>query len=107
VVGADTRQPQALGLVAGVEVVLRVVDREEPDHSLVDVGAGEVHHVVVEPEEALLLPAVVAGRPVQVELVHERMQREAVVLRAEQEPVVRVAVRLGAVWPLCRWVRNE
>ena len=32
VVGPDARQPQALGLVAGVEVVLRVVDRVEPDH---------------------------------------------------------------------------
>ena len=94
VVGADAGQAQALGLVAGVEVVLRVVDRVEPDHALVDVGPGEVHHVVVEPEEALLLPAVVAGRPVQVQLVHEGLDREAVVLRAEQERVVRVAVRL-------------
>ncbi len=54
VVGADTRQPQALGLVAGVEVVLGVVDRVEADHSLVDVRPGVVHPVVVEPEEALL-----------------------------------------------------
>ena len=57
VVGAHAREPQALALVAHVHAALvahrlRVVDRVEADHALVDVGAGVVHPVVVEPEEA-------------------------------------------------------
>ena len=51
-----TGQLQALALVARrPKSVLRVVDRVQPDHALVDVRAGVVHAVVVEPEEALLL----------------------------------------------------
>ena len=94
IVGPYARQPEALGLVAGVEIVLRVVYRVEPDLALVDVGAGEIHHVVVVPEERLLLPVVVAGREVQVELVDEAADRESLVLGPEDPGVVRVAVRL-------------
>jgi hypothetical protein len=67
VVLAHAREPVALGLVA---VVLdRVVDRHQADHALVDVGAGVAVHVVVEPEERLLLALVAAGRIGEVELV--------------------------------------
>ena len=100
VVGPHAREPQALGLVAGVEVVLRVVDRVEADHALVDVRPGVVHPVVVEPEERLLLPVVAAGRPVQVQVVHEGLDRVTGVLRTEQVRVVRVAVRLGRGVPV-------
>ena len=101
VVGAHARQPQALGLLASVEttlgpvvVRLRVVDREQPDAALVDVRPGVVHAVVVEPEEALLLPVVAAGRPVEVQVVAPLTGPVALGLRAVAHGVVRVAVTL-------------
>ena len=79
---ADAGQPETPPLVAHVHAVLGVVDGVEPDHALVDVGAGVVHRVVVEPEEALLLPVVATGRPVQVEVVDPRPRVVAPVLGA-------------------------
>ena len=54
-----------------------------------------VHPVVVEPEEALLLPVITTGRPVQVEVVHRHPRPVALPLRAVLHRVVRVAVTLG------------
>ena len=51
-----------------------------------------VHPVVVEPEEALLLPLVPAGRPIQVKVVAELLGEVALVLGAVAHRVVRVAV---------------
>jgi hypothetical protein len=81
VVLTDAGQAEALPLVAHVHAVLRVIDGVQADHALVDVGAGLVHAVVVEPEEALLLTVVPTRRPVQVEVVHERLREVAVRLR--------------------------
>ena len=94
VVGAHPGQPQATALVAHVHPVLRVIDGVEADHALVDVGPGVVHPVVVEPEEALLLPVIATGRPVQVQVVHRHPRPVALALRAVPHRVVRVAVAL-------------
>src|SRR5215212_3026573 len=53
-VRATTRQVQTVGIPFVAVVDLRVVERVEPHHALVDVVRGVVHDVVVEPEEALL-----------------------------------------------------
>ncbi len=95
--GLSVRTPgsrRPLALVAHVHAVLGVVDRVEPDHALVDVRPGVVHPVVVEPEEALLLAVVPAGRPVQVQVVDEHLRQVALGLRPVPHRVVRVAVAL-------------
>jgi hypothetical protein len=48
----------------------------------------------MEPEEALLLPVIIAGRPVQVQVVAERLWQVALVLRPASHRIVRVAVTL-------------
>src|SRR6266511_2073831 len=63
----DAGQAKSFGLVPGV--LNRVVDGVETDHALVDVGAGMVHAVVVEPEEGLHLSRVATRGPVEVEVV--------------------------------------
>src|SRR6266542_5033842 len=63
----DAGQPKSFGLVP--RVLNRVVDGVETDHALVDVGAGMVHAVVVEPEEGLHLPGIATRRPVQVKVI--------------------------------------
>src|SRR6266508_2882446 len=63
----DAGQPKSFGLVP--RVLNRVVDGVEADHALVDVGAGMVHAVVVEPEEGLHLPGIATRGPVEVEVV--------------------------------------
>ena len=68
------RQPQVLpvGRVVLVSVIHdRVIDRIQTDHAFVNIGAGEIHLVVVEPEEGLFLVVVVAGRVVQIQVVDE------------------------------------
>src|SRR6266545_5724645 len=63
----DAGQAEPLGLVP--RVLNRVVDGVEADHALVDVGAGMVHAVVVEPEEGLHLPGITTRGPVEIEVV--------------------------------------
>ncbi len=91
---ADAGEPEAAPLVPHVHAVLGVVDGVEPDHALVHVGAGVVHRVVVEPEEALLLPVVAGGRPVQVQVVDGSPRVVAPVTGPGPQGVVRVAVTL-------------
>jgi hypothetical protein len=94
VVGAHARETEATPLVAHVHGVLGVVDRVEADHALVNVCPGLVHGVVVEPEEALLLPVVAARRPVQVQVVDPVLGLVAALAGPELQGVVRVAVAL-------------
>ena len=94
VVRANAGEPVSRVLVAVVRH--GVVDRVEADQALVDVGSCEVHPVVVEPEEALLLALQPSRRPVQVQLVDPHLRAEPRrALGAPQEGVVRVAVTLG------------
>jgi hypothetical protein len=95
VVDADARQPQSPAFVAHVQAVFRVVDGIQSHHAFVDVGAGVVHGVVVEPEEALLLPVVAAGGPVQVQVVHEHPGPVAAVPGPCHHRIMRVSVALG------------
>ena len=67
-----------------------------------------VHSVVVEPEEALLLPVIPTGGPVQVEVVDEHPRQVTLVSRSSGHRVVRVAIELsGAVWALPVEIKDQ
>ena len=100
VIGADAGQSKTLSLVthvgtpADARVSLRIVDGINADHALVHIRAGVVHSVVVKPEEALLLPVVPTGGPIQVQIIDEHPRKVTLVSRPAGHRVVRVAVAL-------------